>query len=85
MAPLADPGLAGDELARDALVLVPRVLEQITPGDDIRPAPQERAPLTFGHAAPDAELDPVVERVGQALGADGAAPADQLGPVLRRA
>src|ERR1022692_4402245 len=78
-------GLASDEFARDALVLVPRVLEHFTPGDDIGPPPQQRAPLTFGHAAPYAELDPVVECVGQALGADGAAPADQLGPVLRRA
>ena len=48
------------------------------------PAAEQRTPLTLGHAAPHAELDPVVERVGEALGPDGAAAADQLGPVLRR-
>ena len=34
---------------------------------------EQRPPLTLGHAAPHAELDPVVQRVGQALGPHGAA------------
>src|SRR5262245_1401038 len=79
------PELAGDELAGNALVLVPGALEQLAPGDDVGPAPEQSAPLALGHAAPDAKLDSVVERVRQAFRADGAAAADQLGPVLRRA
>src|SRR5215472_18086426 len=60
----ARPGaLAGDQLAR-ALVLIPGTFEQLAPGDHVGPAPQQRAALTLGHAAPDAELDAVVERVG---------------------
>ena len=50
-----------------------------------RAAPEQRTALPLGHPAPHAELDPVVQRVREALGADGAAAADQLGPVLRRA
>ena len=37
------------------------------------------AALAFGHAAPDAELDPVVERVGGALLDDGTVSADCSG------
>ena len=48
------------------------------------PALEQGPTLTLGHAAPDAELDPVVQRVGQALGADDAGHADLLGPVLLR-
>ena len=59
-------------------------LEQFPPRRDVRAAAQQRAALTLGHPAPHAELDPVVEGVSEALGPDGAAPADQLGPVLRR-
>src|SRR5580704_14945413 len=77
---------AGDELVfAGALVVVARVLQQLAPRDDVRPAAQQRAALTLGHPAPDTELDPVVQRVGQALCPDRAAAADQLGPVLRRA
>ena len=67
---------------QDALVLGARGLEQPPPGDHVRPAAQQGAALTLGHPAPDAELDAVVERVGQALGAHRAAHADGLGPVL---
>jgi hypothetical protein len=32
---------------------------------------EQRPPLPFGHAAPNTELDLVVERVGEALHSDG--------------
>ncbi len=32
--------------------------------------------LTLGHPAPDAEFDPVVQRIGTALGDDRTVPAD---------
>jgi hypothetical protein len=66
-------------------VLRPGAVEQLAPAHDVRPAAQQCAALALGHAAPHPELDAVVERVGQALGAHRAAHADGLGPVLRRA
>ena len=59
------------------------VSSRSAPGRDVRPAAQQRPALTLGHAAPHAELDAVVEGVGQALGADRAAHADGLRAVLR--
>jgi hypothetical protein len=47
--------------------------------------PDELAALTFGHAAPHPELNPVVERVGKALGDDSALATYQGRSVLRRA
>ena len=47
--------------------------------------PDEFPALTLGHAAPDAELNPVVERVGEALGDDGALATYQCRSILRRA
>ena len=47
--------------------------------------PDELSALTLGHAAPDPELNPVVERVGEALGDDGALATYQCRSVLRRA
>ena len=47
--------------------------------------PDELAALTLGHAAPDAELDPVVERIGKALRDDGALATYHSGSILRRA
>ena len=79
----------GDELGvgklvgGDALVLVPGALQELAPRHDVGPAPEQRAPLPLGHAAPHPELDPVVERVREALGPNRAAAADQFGPVLR--
>jgi hypothetical protein len=46
---------------------------------------EQRAPLSFGHAAPDAELDLVVECVGEAFGFDRAIAAHRGGFALRRA
>jgi hypothetical protein len=43
---------------------------------------EERAALTFGHAAPYAELDAIVECVGTAFHDDGAVPADDGGFAL---
>ena len=40
------------------------------------------ATLSLGHAAPDAELDLVVERVDEAFGDDGAAATDQRRSLL---
>ena len=47
--------------------------------------PDELPALTLGHPAPDAELDPVVERLGKALGDDGAVATDHSRSILRRA
>jgi hypothetical protein len=47
--------------------------------------PDEFPALTLGHPAPDAELNPVVERIGEALGDDGALTTYQRGSILRRA
>jgi hypothetical protein len=46
---------------------------------------EQRAPLAFGHAAPDAELDLIVERVGEAFGFDRTISAQRGGFPLRRA
>src|SRR5215467_8240072 len=76
---------AGDQFVfRLALVLVAGLLKEVPPGGDVGAAAQQGAALPLGHAAPDAELDAVVQGVGQALGPHGAATADQLGPVLCR-
>src|ERR1700722_8299186 len=65
-----------------ALVTVTGRLEQFAPRLDIGPAAQQSAALAFAHSAPDADLNPVVERIRKALGTDRAAPADELGAVL---
>ena len=46
---------------------------------------EQRPALAFGHAAPDTELDLVVERVGEALDDHGTPPADHRRFPLRRA
>lgn len=46
---------------------------------------EQSAPLTFGHASPDSELDPVVQRIRPALGDDRTVPADDGGLALRGA
>lgn len=46
--------------------------------------PEQRTSLTFGHSAPDAELDPVVEGVGTAFQLNRAVPADRCGLTLSR-
>ena len=58
------------------------LLEQAGPGPHVRPALEQGPALALGHPAPHAVLDPVVEGVGQALGAHDAALADDLGLVL---
>ena len=52
---------------------------------DVGTALEQRPALALGHPAPDAELGAVVEGVGQALGDDRAALADDLGGLLGRA
>src|SRR3954469_17339882 len=74
----------GSDDLEHALVLAPRGLEQATPRLDVRATAQQCAALTLGHAAPHAELDPVVERVSEALGADHARHADGLRAILSR-
>src|SRR5271165_6643179 len=75
---------AGDELVdRLPLVLVARALKQFAPRGNFGAPTQQRAPLPLGHPTPDTELDPVVERIRKALCANRAAPADQLGAILR--
>ncbi len=67
------------------IMLGPRGLQQTTPGRDQRAPPQEGPPIALSHPTPDSMLDPVVEGVGKALGAQRAAGAEGLGPILRRA
>ena len=76
-------GLWSGDRALRALQL--RRREQGGPGAHVGTATQERAALTLGHPAPDAELGPVVEGVGEALGDHRAALADHLGGALRLA
>lgn len=47
--------------------------------------PEQRPPLTLGHAAPHTELHPVVESVRAALELNRAMPADRGGLTLGRA
>ena len=49
----------------------------------MRAPTQQRTTLALGHATPDPELNIVVERVSEALGADGAAQADGFHSILR--
>src|SRR5271166_535259 len=65
------------------LVLVAGPLKQLAPRGHLGAPTEQRTPLPLGHAAPDTELDPVVERIRKALRANRAAPADQLGAILR--
>ena len=65
-----------------AIELVLSCLEQVAPRGDIRATAEKGATLTLGHATPDAELDAVVESIGKAVGANHAAGANGLGPVL---
>lgn len=53
--------------------------KEVRPGDDLRVLLEQGSPLALGHAAPDAELDAVVEGVGTALGDHRAVPADDGG------
>jgi hypothetical protein len=58
--------------------------EKLGPGNHLRVLLEQRSPLTFGHSAPDAELDFVVESVGGALGDDGTVSANRSRfPLLR--
>jgi len=57
--------------------------QEFLPGPHVRATAQERAALALGHASPHAELDVVVEGVGEALGPHHAAEAPGLHPVLR--
>jgi hypothetical protein len=45
------------------LVPIPGRLQQFTPRRDVRSTTQQGTPLALRHAAPDAELDSVVESV----------------------
>ena len=67
-----------------ALVLIAD-REERPPGVDVRPPAQQHAALALGHPAPDAELGPAVQGVGQAVHPHRAAHADRLGLVLRGA
>lgn len=78
-------GRAGRERLADRAGAVIRlgVREELPPGTDIRPAPQQRAALPLGHATPDTELHVIVQGVRQALCSHQAAEAAGLHPVLR--
>ena len=59
--------------------------EELRPGNDLGVLLEQCAALAFGHAAPDAELDAVVQGVGAALRDHRAVPADHRGFALRGA
>src|SRR5690606_8164646 len=65
-------------------VVVASGFEQGTPRLDLGTTAQQCTPFALGHAAPDTELGSVVQGVGKAFGANRAAQAYRLGPVLRR-
>lgn len=56
--------------------------EELGPGHNLGMLFEQGAALTLGHAAPDAELHPIVQRVGTAFGDNGAVPADHGGLAL---
>ena len=56
--------------------------KEIGPGNDVGMLFEQRAPLTFGHASPDTELDAIVQRVSATLGDDRAVAADHRGLAL---
>src|SRR5256885_11262620 len=60
-------------------------LEHLPPARHLRMPAQQSPPLAFGHATPHPELDPVVERVCQALVPHRTAATDPLRDVLLRA
>ena len=77
-------GDRADTPGQDALAIefILGGLEQVAPRGDIRATTKQGATLALGHAAPDAELDAIVEGVGQAVSAHDAAGADGLGAIL---
>ena len=50
--------------------------EEVGPGNDLGVLLEQGTALAFGHAAPDAELDSVVERIGATFQDHRAVPAD---------
>jgi hypothetical protein len=56
--------------------------EELRPGHHLGMLLEQGAALTFGHAAPDAELDAIVEGVGAAFQNHRAVPADHGGFAL---
>jgi hypothetical protein len=57
--------------------------EEICPGNHFRVLLEQGAALAFGHTAPHAELDSVVERIGATFQDHRAVPADDGGFALR--
>src|SRR5689334_1834796 len=64
------------------LIAVHRGFEHLAPAGHLRVAAQQRPPFALRHAAPDPELDTVVEGIGKALVPNRAAAADPLRHVL---
>jgi len=59
--------------------------EEIGPGNHLGVLLEQRAALTFGHAAPNAELDAVVQGIGTTLENHRTVPANDGGFALGRA
>ena len=56
--------------------------EDRPPRGDVGALAKQQPPLPFGHAAPDAPFDAVVQSLGQALEAHRAPRTQQSGPLL---
>jgi len=57
--------------------------EEVSPGDDLGVLLEQGTALAFGHAAPDAEFDAVIECIGAAFEDHRAVAADDCGLALR--
>ena len=73
----------GVELANAAVLALGG--EELGPGNHLGVLLEQGATLTLGHATPHAELHPVVQGVGAALGDHRAVPANDRGLALRGA
>lgn len=58
--------------------------EEVCPGDHLGVLLEQCAALAFRHAAPDAELNAVIQCVGATFGDHRAVPADHRGFALSR-
>jgi hypothetical protein len=63
---------------------VTSLFKELSPRGDTRLPPEQCAPLSLGHPAPDAELNPVVECLDEALGTYATPNTDDFRLILSR-